>query len=85
MQSSPRTYHLYFTTVDGLAAPFSSGIADKMEAQHRRDSQGIAAVCPVQASPTDSTFGCSVVVVEFVLFLRICSTVASNSCFFSTA
>ncbi|CAE7548132.1 Ankrd39 [Symbiodinium sp. CCMP2456] len=26
------TYHLYFTTVDGLAAPFSSGIADKMEA-----------------------------------------------------
>ncbi|CAE7207332.1 Ankrd39 [Symbiodinium microadriaticum] len=26
------TYHLYFTTVDGLAAPFSSGITDKMEA-----------------------------------------------------
>ncbi|CAE7369003.1 SEC63 [Symbiodinium sp. KB8] len=25
------TYHLYFTTVDGLAAPFSSGITDKME------------------------------------------------------
>ncbi|CAE7180084.1 Ankrd39 [Symbiodinium pilosum] len=26
------TYHLYFTTVDGLAAPFSSGITDKLQA-----------------------------------------------------
>ena len=26
-----RTYHLYFTTVDGLAAPFSSGITDKLQ------------------------------------------------------
>ncbi|CAE7237771.1 Ankrd39 [Symbiodinium natans] len=26
------TYHLYFTLVDGLAAPFSSGIGEKMQA-----------------------------------------------------